>query len=65
MLVDMVTGGVECNERDFVTAEAVVPGMEYVKGIVKLAHGIVLIHDLDTFLSLEEQQSLDEAIGNA
>jgi purine-binding chemotaxis protein CheW len=65
MLVDMVTGVVECNERDFVTAEAIVPGMEYVQGIVKLADGIVLIHDLDTFLSLEEQQSLDEAIGNA
>jgi len=65
MLVDMVIGVVECNERDFVTAEAVVPGMEYVKGIVKLADGIVLVHDLDTFLSLEEQQSLDEAIGNA
>ena len=65
MLVDMVTGVVECNGRDFVTAEAIVPGMEYVKGIVKLADGMILVHDLDTFLSLEEQQSLDEAIGNA
>ncbi len=65
MWVDTVTGVVECNERDFVTAEAIVPGMEYVKGIVKLADGMILVHDLDTFLSLEEQQSLDEAIGNA
>ncbi|HLQ26558.1 MAG TPA: chemotaxis protein CheW [Acidiferrobacterales bacterium] len=65
MWVDTVTGVVECNERDFVTAEAIVPGMEYVKGIVKLADGMILVHDLDTFLSLEEQQSLDQAIGNA
>ncbi len=65
MWVDTVTGVVECSERDFVTAEAIVPGMEYVKGIVKLADGMILVHDLDTFLSLEEQQSLDQAIGNA
>lgn len=65
LLVDQVAGVIECRERDFVGAEAVVPDMEYVRGIVKLVDGMVLVHDLDTFLSLDEARSLDEAIGNA
>jgi len=30
--------------------------------VVKLDDGIVLIHDLDTFLSLEEEKKLDKAV---
>lgn len=65
MWVDAVTGVVECNDQNFVAAAAVVPGMEYIKGIVRLPDGMILVHDLDTFLSLEEGKSLDEAVGNA
>lgn len=65
MWVDAVTGVIECDAQDFVTAETVVPGMEYVKGIVKLRDGMILVHDLDTLLSLEEAQSLDDAAAHA
>lgn len=62
MIVDAVTGVAQCSEQDWVASDAVVPGAEYVKGIAKLADGIVFIHDLDTFLSLDEVQSLTQAL---
>jgi len=38
--------------------------VEYVEGVVKLSDGLILIHDLDKFLSLEEESSLDQALEN-
>ncbi len=45
-----------------VPAEEVVPGLEYVEGVTRLEGGIVLIHDLDRFLSLDEEKLLDDAM---
>lgn len=42
--------------------ESVVPGIGHVAGIVALPDGVLLIHDLDTFLSLEEEGRLDEVL---
>jgi purine-binding chemotaxis protein CheW len=47
---------------EVVDAEKVVAGMGYVRGVVKLEDGMVLIHDLDTFLSLDEEAALDDAM---
>ena len=38
------------------------PSATYVAGVVKLDDGLVLIHDLATFLSAAEAASLDEAL---
>lgn len=38
-------------------------GVEYVRGIAKLPDGLVVIHDLDRFLSLQEAEQLDAALG--
>ncbi|MBI4420969.1 MAG: purine-binding chemotaxis protein CheW [Gemmatimonadetes bacterium] len=46
-------------------AAAAVPGAEYVVGIAKLADGLLVIHDLDRFLSLDEGAQLDAAVGGA
>lgn len=62
MSVDAVAGVVECDEKDFVAVESVVPGTHHLKGIVKAPDGMVLIHDLDSFLSLEEERGLDAAL---
>ena len=43
-------------------AKAVVPGADYVAGVAKLSDGLVLIHDLRTFLSQAEAAALDEAL---
>lgn len=65
LAADSVAGVIECPATEAVPAQAIVPGMEYVEGVAKLDDGMVLIHDLGRFLSLDEEQRLDEAIAHA
>ncbi len=44
------------------SAASVAPGTEYVAGIAKLADGLLVIHDLERFLSLEEADQMDVAV---
>ncbi len=63
LLVDAVIGVVEPSEEEMITAEKILPNMEYVEGVVKIEDGmIILIHDLDEFLSLEEAKMLNDAM---
>jgi purine-binding chemotaxis protein CheW len=62
LLVEAVSGVLACTEQDSIAARRILPGMEWIAGVVKLADGLILIHDLDSFLSLEEETELDEAI---
>lgn len=62
LAVDAVGGVIERSEQEVIGAEKILPGMEYVEGIVKLDDGLILIHDIDRFLSLEEEKKLDEAM---
>lgn len=59
--VDATHGVVECPAERLVAPAAIVPGMEYVAGVAKLDDGLLLIHDLEKFLSLDEGRTLDEA----
>ncbi|MCG7849660.1 MAG: chemotaxis protein CheW [ANME-2 cluster archaeon] len=59
---DSVSSVVEYSKEKVVEAGKILPGMEYVEGVVKLEDGMILIHDLDTFLSLEEEKMLDNAL---
>jgi purine-binding chemotaxis protein CheW len=65
LMADSASGVVECAEQDVVTAEAIVPRMQYVSGAAMLRDGIVLIHDLDSVLSLDEDQALTDAMSAA
>ena len=62
LVVDNVSGLVEHSPQEVIAAEKIVPRMEYVEGAVKLEGGVILIHDLDRFLSLEEERVLDDAL---
>jgi len=62
LCADDVSGVIECPEQEVESSREILPHMEYVEGVVKLDDGIVLIHDLDTFLSLEEEKKLDKAV---
>lgn len=62
LAADAVSGIVECREQDIIAADAILPGMDYLKGVAKLRDGMVLIHDLDGFLSLDEEESLATAM---
>jgi purine-binding chemotaxis protein CheW len=60
-VVDSVTDVAERAEREVITAEKILPGLEYLEGVIKLDDGIVFIHDLDRFFSLEEEKQLNDA----
>jgi len=59
---DAVIGVLEYSEQEAVGAQDILPDVEYVEGVVKLRDGLILIHDLDKFLSLEEGAALDRAM---
>ena len=65
LLVDSVSGIIEVPAGEVIDASKILPRMEYLEGVLKLEDGMVLIHDLDRFLSLEEDRLLDEAISHA
>jgi purine-binding chemotaxis protein CheW len=62
LLVDSVDGVIEVAEQEIAAAQGILPDIEYVQGIVKLPDGLVLIHDLEQFLSAEEERTLDQAL---
>ena len=62
LLVEAELAVVDCAGRDIVEAEAVLCGTELVQGVVRLPDGLVLIHSLARFLSLDEERSLAEAM---
>lgn len=62
LVVDMALDVIPCPVQSLIAAEDILPNVEYVGGVVKLADGLILIYDLDEFLSLEEEKSLDRAL---
>lgn len=64
VIVDSVTGVAECPQADMVSATAIAPGARHIEGILKSGEGLILIHDLEKFLSPEEEHSLERAMGS-
>jgi Chemotaxis signal transduction protein len=64
LVADAVLDVIACSAQNLIATENILPKVEYVEGVVKLADGLILIHDLDKFLSLEEESSLDQALEN-
>ena len=62
LVADTVTGVLELSDDEIIGKEEILSGLEYVEGVVKLEDGMILIHDLEKFLSLEEENSLDQAL---
>lgn len=65
LVVDAVIGVIEFAERETVAGQELLPELRYVEGVVKLDDGLILIHDLDKFLSLEEEAALHLALESA
>jgi len=63
LVIDEAQGVIEHPAAEVINSAQIVPGMGQVQGVVKLVDGLVLIHDLENFLSLEEASALDEAMG--
>jgi purine-binding chemotaxis protein CheW len=62
LVVDSVNDVVEQRADEIVETTTIVPGAKYVEGIAKLEDGILFIHDLDRFLSSEEENRLHELL---
>jgi purine-binding chemotaxis protein CheW len=65
LVVDRVAGVVAGTDGEVTETRHISPSLEYVEGVVKLEDGLVFIHDLDTFLSVEEDILLEEALSPA
>lgn len=62
LVVDAVDEVITRLPEEIAAPDEILPGMNYVEGIVKLEDGLILIHDLRKFLSLEEEQALEQAM---
>jgi len=62
LLADRVGQVLEVLENKIISAKKILPAMDYVEGVVKLEDGLILIHDLEKFLSLEEERALERAM---
>jgi len=62
LLVDSVNDIIEISEEKIIASENILPGLDYIEGVVKTEDGMVLIHDLEQFLSLQEEKALNEAM---
>lgn len=65
MVVDRVGGVIHSPESARVPIRDVYPDLRHVRGVVKLEDGLVLIQDLDEFLSYEEESDLADALERA
>jgi len=63
LLADAVQGVLKRSADQVIPAERVLPSLEYIRGVIGLDDGIILIQDLDKFLSSDEEAKLDQAMG--
>lgn len=63
--VTKVEGVMEWPNEKIIPKEKIHPEMEYVEGVIKLDNGMVFIHELERFLSLDEKKGLENALKEA
>jgi len=59
--VDSVRAVVELPAGSLVPATSILPGLEYIEGVVRMPDGLLLIQNLDRCLSISESNLLDTA----
>ena len=64
IVVDETQGLIEQHSA-VVPARRIAGNLEQIEGVILLEDGMVLIHDLETFLSPDESRALDEALKEA
>lgn len=62
LVVDASDGVIEASDADIIESARISPGVEGFPGVIRLPDGLVLVHDLEKFLSLDEARALDEAL---
>lgn len=62
LLVDAVVGVVPRCDAQITSAADILPDLACVSGVMKLAGGLVLVHDVERFLSIEDHAALQLAL---
>jgi purine-binding chemotaxis protein CheW len=62
LVVDAAHGVLQSPLADTTSAASIATGLEHIRGVIRLPDGLVLIQDLDLFLSSAESRALDEAL---
>jgi len=65
LAAESVAGIRKLTEQESASAAQAVPFAEHLRGVAKVDGDLVLIYDLDRFLSLDEEQKLDAALTGA
>jgi purine-binding chemotaxis protein CheW len=63
LVVDEALGVIGRAKSAVTDPAQIVLGLEQLQGVIKLDDGLVLIHDLEKFLSFDEEQAQDKAMG--
>jgi purine-binding chemotaxis protein CheW len=61
LVIDAAQGVLEHPSTAVIDVESIAPGLAHIRGVITLEDGLVLIHDLEQFLSPDESHALDEA----
>jgi purine-binding chemotaxis protein CheW len=62
LVVDTVLGVADFPAHAMTSGPHIIPGLGPIAGVIKTMDDVLLIHDLDACLSLDEEHALDEAL---
>ncbi len=62
LVIDAAQDVLQSTASDTISAATIATGLEHIQGVIRLPDGLVLIQDLDLFLSAAESCALDEAL---
>jgi purine-binding chemotaxis protein CheW len=62
LVIDSAQGLLDCPSSPMIDAQNVAPNLGHISGVIQLDDGLVLIQDLEHFLSPDEARTLDEAM---
>jgi purine-binding chemotaxis protein CheW len=62
LVVDVARGVIERSAAEVIESDKILPDLKQIEGVIRLDDGMALIHDLDRFLSLDEERALAQAM---
>jgi purine-binding chemotaxis protein CheW len=65
LAIDTALGVLERSAATMIDAGSLAPGLAHIRGVFATADDLVLIHDLEAFLSPDEAEALDAALNAA
>lgn len=64
LVIDSALGMLDCPATPMIDAQGIGSSLSLIRGVIQLEDGLVLIQDLEHFLSPDEARTLDQAMSN-